>query len=74
MDEEALLAAATDNDKRTEARAYLGLALALAGRPEQARPHLHWVRDHGNRTFIEYDISRAELARLDDEGARVAQP
>jgi tetratricopeptide (TPR) repeat protein len=59
-----LLASANDNDKMTEARAYLGMSLALAGRPDEARPHLEWVVKHGNRNFIEYNLAQSELRRL----------
>jgi len=65
LDEAGLLALATDDDKRTEARCFLGLQELIAGRPDVARSHFEWVRDHGNRTFTEYDIALAELKRLD---------
>ena len=48
----------------TEARAYLGMSLNLAGRPDEARPHLEWVVKNGNRNFIEYTLARSELLRL----------
>jgi tetratricopeptide (TPR) repeat protein len=59
-----LLALATDKDKQTEAHAYLGLDLVQAGKPDEAREHLEWVVTHGNKGFIEYSLSRAELQRL----------
>ena len=61
---ESLLASANDNDKMTEARAYLGMSLNLAGRPDEARPHLEWVVRNGNRNFIEYTLAQSELQRL----------
>ena len=64
LDEPALLALATDNDKLTEARCYLGLQELIANRREAAIVHFTWVRDHGNKTYIEYDIAVAELKRL----------
>ena len=64
LKEEGLLAAATDNDKMTEARAYAGMSLALAGRLDAARPHLEWVVKNGNRDFIEYALARSELSRI----------
>ena len=64
LKEEGLLAAATDNDKMTEARAYAGISLALAGRLDAARPHLEWVVKSGNRDFIEYALARSELSRI----------
>jgi tetratricopeptide (TPR) repeat protein len=59
-----LLASATDRDKMTEARAYVGMSLNLAGRPDEARPHLEWVVKNGNRNFVEYMLAQAELVRL----------
>lgn len=61
---EQLLAAADTNDRRTEARAYLGLDLILRGRTDEARGHFEWVREFGNRRFLEYTLSVAELTRL----------
>ena len=65
IDQNALLAAATDTDKMTEARCYLGLDLALKGRDDTAREHYRWVVEHGTPTFIEYTIAAAELERLE---------
>ena len=66
IDQNALLAAATDTDKMTEARCYLGLDLALKGKgPTTAREHYRWVVEHGTPTFIEYTIAAAELDRLE---------
>lgn len=59
-----LLDLATDNDKQTEAHAYVGLDLSLSGRREEALEHLRWVRDKGNKNFVEYPLALAELARL----------
>ena len=64
LKEEGLLASATDNDKMTEARAYAGMSLALAGRLDAARPHLEWVVKNGNRDFIEYALAQSELRRI----------
>jgi tetratricopeptide (TPR) repeat protein len=63
LKEKDLLALATDNDKMTEARAYVGMNLALEGRVDAARPHLEWVVKNGNRDFIEYTLAQAELRR-----------
>ncbi len=59
-----LLALATDGDKMTEARAYVGMYLALAGRLDEARPQLEWVVKNGNRRFIEYTLAQAALRRI----------
>lgn len=64
INEKDLLALATDNDKMTEARAYVGMNLTLQRRLDAARPHLEWVVKNGNRDFIEYTLAQAELRRL----------
>ena len=64
IDESKLLAAATDNDKLTEARCFLGLDMEQKGRKEEALAHFRWVKEHGNPGFYEYTIAQAELDRL----------
>lgn len=64
LDEPGLMALATDNGKQTEARCYLGLQELIVNRPEAASAHFTWVRDHGNKTYIEYAVAVAELKRL----------
>jgi tetratricopeptide (TPR) repeat protein len=64
LKEKDLLALATDNDKMTEARAYVGMNLVLERRLDAARPHLEWVVKNGNRDFIEYTLAQAELRRI----------
>ena len=64
IDEAALLALAVDDEKRTEARCFLGLDLAVKGKKPEAIAHLRWVLEHGNREFFEYGIAAAELERL----------
>ena len=61
----ALLEAATDNARETEARTYIGLDLLYTGRADEAIPHLEWVREHGNSTFVEYHLALAELERFE---------
>jgi len=61
---EELLQLATDNDKRTEAHAYLGMDLLLKGRTDEARTHLEWVKEYGNKRFYEYPLAVEELKRL----------
>ncbi|MSQ47912.1 MAG: tetratricopeptide repeat protein [Deltaproteobacteria bacterium] len=65
MSVDDLLAAATDPDKKTEARAYLGLDLVLAGKQDEALTHLHWVKDNGKKNFSEYAFAVSELGRLE---------
>ena len=59
-----LIAQAKTNDEQTEAHAYAGLDLSLKGERDAALEHLRWVRDNGNRRFVEYEMSLAEIARL----------
>lgn len=59
-----LLKMATDNDKMTEVRAYLGLDLTIAGHRQEALTHLTWVKANGNKNFIEYPLAVAEIERL----------
>ena len=59
-----LLAAATNNDRKTEAHTYIGMDLLLKGRVDEARAHFSWVREYGNKRFLEYPLALAELIRL----------
>jgi tetratricopeptide (TPR) repeat protein len=59
-----LLDLATDTDMMTEARAYLGVALALHGKREEALAQLEWVKENGNQKFTEYPLALAEISRL----------
>ncbi len=65
ISKEAILSLATDNDKMTEVRAYMGLALSFAGERQEALKHLLWVKDNGNRSFVEYPAAVTELRRLE---------
>jgi Flp pilus assembly protein TadD len=62
-----------DNDRQTEARTCVGVVLWLSGAAAKAREHLEWVRDHGNRDFVEYDLAVLLLHPLDRGVARKAQ-
>jgi tetratricopeptide (TPR) repeat protein len=63
LSEPGLLALATDDDKRTEAHAYVGLDLLAKGQPDRAIEHFRWVKEHGNPSFTEYTMALAELDR-----------
>ena len=63
LPEPELLALATDTSKRTEAETYVALRQIADGRHPDARSHLEWVRDHGRKDFLEYDLALSELAR-----------
>jgi tetratricopeptide (TPR) repeat protein len=66
IDEEALLKLATDDDKRTEARCYLGLDHLLKGNRDKALAHFRWVKEKGTVDNGEYTIAVAELERLEN--------
>jgi tetratricopeptide (TPR) repeat protein len=66
-----LLKAATDNDKRTEAHAYIGIELSLSGKPDEALIHLKWVKENGNKGFVETTFANNELSRLDPTAAAI---
>ena len=68
LDQTAMLAAASDNDKMTVARFYLGLDLALKGRYEEAREHYRWVKEHGNPSFFQFTHALAKLDKLEGTG------
>ncbi len=61
LSQEELFKMADNNDKLTEAKAYVGLNLKARGEALPARDFLQWVVDHGTKTFIEYDLSQQEL-------------
>lgn len=63
--DDAFLDRAKHNGQRTEAHAYIGVRLLLAGRIEDARKHFVWVKTRGDRNYTEYDLALAELERLD---------
>ncbi len=64
-----LLALATDNDKLTEARAYIGMLLSHSGQREEALTHLRWVKENGNKTFLEYGVALTEIQRIENASA-----
>lgn len=61
----ALLAAVTGADKQTEAMTYLGLDFAHSGQRNHALSYLQWVKNSGNKQFVEYRFALAELGRLE---------
>ncbi len=70
---EKLLELATDNDKLTEAHAYVGLDLSLAGSHEAALTHLRWVKENGNRNFVEYPLALEEIGRIEAMSSKQSQ-
>ena len=61
---EELLGVADNNDKRTEAHTYIGMDLLLKAKGEEARRHFAWVKEYGNKRFLEYPLAAAELNRM----------
>ena len=61
---EELLQLAIDNDKRTEAHGYMGLALRIKGERDEARSNFEWVKKYGNKRYYEYPLAIEELRRL----------
>ncbi len=55
-----LMNSATDNDKMTEAHAYIGMQLSLAEQSSEALNHFRWVTENGNRDFTEYTLALSE--------------
>lgn len=68
--ENLLAAAAVNNDRMTEAHAYIAMDLMLKGRNEEALQHFRWVREHGNRRFVEYNLAAIEIERLSQGSSR----
>jgi lipoprotein NlpI len=64
ISDEDLLKLAADNDKKTEAHAYIGMDLLLKGKRDEAKNHFNWVKDFGNKSFFEYTLAIEELKRL----------
>lgn len=55
---------AGDTGQRTEAHTYIAMRLIQGGQIDEARRHLEWVRDKGDRDYTEYELAVAELKRL----------
>jgi tetratricopeptide (TPR) repeat protein len=68
LTDQQLLDRAGNNGERTEAHTYIALAALLAGRTDDAKTHLVWVRDKGDRNYTEYDIAVAALKKILDPG------
>jgi tetratricopeptide (TPR) repeat protein len=59
-----LLNTSMNNDEMTEIRAYLGMDLLLTGKSQEALDNFKWVKEYGNRNFVEYPLAVSEMARL----------
>jgi hypothetical protein len=67
LDERALFVAASDSDKTTDVRCFLGVELLVRGKKEAALTHFRWVKEHGDSAVAGYDIALAELDRLEQK-------
>ena len=52
------------NDRITEAKTYIGVCAAIDGHYRDAQDNFTWVKQHGNKTFSEYQMALSELKRL----------
>jgi tetratricopeptide (TPR) repeat protein len=59
-----MLMQATNNDRLTEAHTYIGMDLLLKRQDEVALSHFVWVKEHGNKAFVEYPLALIELDRI----------
>ncbi len=61
---DAVFQQAFDNDKMTEAKTYIGFDLLANDKATEASPMIIWVKEHGNKTFNEYDLVSALLSKV----------
>lgn len=65
MSGDALLSmAANNNDRLTEAHAYVAMDLMLRDQRQAATQHFEWVREHGNKAFVEYTLAGIALEKI----------
>jgi tetratricopeptide (TPR) repeat protein len=62
MSAEELFKLATDNDRLTEAKTYVGMNLHVKN-DKSSIEMLNWVVKNGNKSFLEYTLARSELAK-----------
>lgn len=60
---DAVFQLAANKDKMTEAKTYIAFDLLADNKGAEASPMLLWVKDHGNKTFNEYDLVSALLLK-----------
>jgi tetratricopeptide (TPR) repeat protein len=63
----ALISSATDNDKMTEAHAYIGMNAATLGQNQDAIKEFDWVIKNGNKDFTEYPLAISEKKYLEGQ-------
>ncbi len=64
---EDVFSQAHNNDERTEAHGYIGLDFLLSGSRQEAMEHFQWVKEYGNRLFVEYKLAIAEMGRAENQ-------
>lgn len=55
---------ASDDPRKAEARAYMGLSLSLQGDHKAAREHLEWVKSHSESQPIPFYLVTSEIERI----------
>jgi len=43
---------------------YVGMDLSLAGKQDEALIYLQWVKENGNKNFVEYSLALSEIDRI----------
>ncbi len=61
---EAFLSSASSNGEKTEAHTYVGFKAVLEGDRDAALSHFRWAVDQGDPDYLEVDVARRELNRL----------
>ncbi|MGC8643671.1 MAG: tetratricopeptide repeat protein, partial [Isosphaeraceae bacterium] len=67
IQEPELLGSATRPDQQTEAHSFLGLHDSLTGHPDKALSHFRWVKQNGQTSNAGYELSSAELDRIENQ-------
>lgn len=65
INDQELLALATDIGRMTEARTYMGINHSQSGRVDEALMYLNWVKESGKKSYTEYKFAQSELERLE---------
>ncbi|HEX8087626.1 MAG TPA: tetratricopeptide repeat protein [Blastocatellia bacterium] len=59
-----LFSLADDEEKKNQARAYIGMSLSLSGQREAALSHLRWVKEHSREQALERALAVTEIDRI----------
>ena len=74
IDAEQFLRSASNLGERTEANTYVGFKLSLAGREDEAAARFTWVAQQGAKNYLEYNLARNELERLEHARSQPVSP